>query len=111
MTERIKLVRGDTSPQIRLALTNQVTGLPISLVGATVTLHFRAEGAETALFSRAALISEAFASTGVCFLSWSEGDLDREAGNYEGEIEITRPDGYRETIFDILKFRIREDFA
>ena len=111
MTERIKLVRGDTAPQIRLTLTDEVSGTPINLTGTTVTLHFRAVGAETVLFSRPAFINQDIAATGVCVISWSTGDLNVEAGDYEGEVEIVRATGARETIYDILKFRVREQFA
>jgi hypothetical protein len=111
MTDRIKLVRGDTKPQLRLTLTNETTGQPINLTGATVTLHFRAAGSDTVLFSRPALINPQYASSGIAYLDWEEGDLDQEGGNYEGEIEVVLTDGSRETIYDILKFKLREDFA
>lgn len=111
MTERIKLVRGDTAPQIRLTLTDEVSGAPINLLGATVTLHFRAVDTETVLFSRNAFINQDIAATGVCVISWEADDLDVEPGDYEGEIEIVRINGSRETIYNILKFRVREQFA
>ena len=111
MTERIKLVRGDTAPQIRLTLTDEVSGLPINLLSTTVTLHFRAVGSETVLFSRPAIVNPDLAPTGVCVISWETGDLNQEPGDYEGEIEIVRPGGSRETLYDILKFRLREQFA
>lgn len=111
MTERIKLVRGDTKPQIRLTLTNEDTNQPINLSGATVTLHFRAAESDTVLFSRPAVIIPQHAQNGVVFIDWEDGDLDQEAGSYDGEIEVVTGDGSRETIYDLLKFRIREDFA
>ena len=111
MTERIKLVRGDTAPQIRLTLTDEVSGTPINLLGSTVTLHFRAVGSETVLFSRQAIINAEIASTGVCVISWQTNDLNQVPGDYEGEIEIVRSTGSRETLYDILKFRLREQFA
>jgi hypothetical protein len=111
MVERIKLVQGDTGPQIKLTLTNQVTNQPINLTGATVTLHFRAFASDTALFSRPAFINPDLAATGVCFIEWEEGDLDVEPGDYEGEIEVVRPFGVRETIYDLLKFRVRGEIA
>jgi hypothetical protein len=111
MTERIKLVRGDTSPQIRLTLKDQVSQDPIDLTGATVTLHFRAAESDVVLFSRPAFINPDTAATGVCYIQWAEDDLDLEAGNYEGEIEVVTATGLRETIFSLLKFKLREDFA
>lgn len=111
MTERIKLVQNDTGPQIRITLTDQVTGEPIGLAGATVTVHFRASESDTVLFSRLAYIPPNLASTGVCFLVWNEGDLDREPGDYEAEVEVVRSTGERETIYEMLKFRLRGEIA
>lgn len=111
MTSRIKLVRGDTGPQIRLALTDTITGNPIDLTGATVTLHFRAADSETVLFSRNAFINPDTDTTGVCYIEWAADDLDQEPGDYDGEVEVVNATGVRETIYTILKFRIREQFA
>jgi hypothetical protein len=111
MSDRIKLVRGDTGPQIRLNLTDTETGDPTDLTGATVTLHFREPGADTVLFSRPAFINPDEAATGVCYVVWEEGDLDVEEGNYEGEVEVINATGVRETVYVILKFKVRKDFA
>jgi hypothetical protein len=54
MAEKIKLVQGDTGPQLRLTLTDEDTGTATDLTGATVTLHFRAAGSTTVIFSRTA---------------------------------------------------------
>ena len=51
------------------------------------------------------------ATNGEAVLQWAVGDLDQEAGAYEGEIEVVRSTGLRETLYDKLKFKIREDFA
>jgi hypothetical protein len=111
MTTRIKLVQGDTGPQIRLTLTNQVTNLPINLTGATVTLNFRGVDSDEAIFSRPAYINPDTASTGVCYIEWAVGDLDVEPGDYEGEIEVVSSTGVRETIYDLLHFRVRGEIA
>ena len=106
-----KYVQGDTGPQIRLTFTDEDTGLATDLTGATVTLHFRAKGSTTVLFSRALLVNPDTATTGVAILAWDEGDLDQPAGNYEGEVEVVRASGVRETLFNVLAFQIRADFA
>lgn len=111
MAEKIKLVQGDTAPQIKLTLTNEVTGAAINLTGATVTLHFRAVGSTTVTFSKQALVNPETASTGVCVVVWNAGDLNVDSGDYEGEVEVVLADGARETIFELLKFKVREDFA
>jgi hypothetical protein len=112
MSDKIKLVQGDTGPQIRLTLLDDTSGNPIDLSGSTVTLHFRAIGGETALFSRQAYVSSQDAAAGKAVISWEEGDLDVEAGEYEGEIEVFWPStGIRQTIYDLLKFKVRSDVA
>lgn len=109
MAETFKYVQGDTGPQLKLTLTEEDTGAAVDLTGATVTLHFRAAGEETVLFSRPFFINPD--APGEAVLQWEDGDLDVEAGAYEGEVEVVRASGVRETLYDKLKFRIREDFA
>jgi hypothetical protein len=36
--------------------------------------------------------------------------LSGPAGEYEGEVEITFADGQIQTVYDVLKFKVREDF-
>jgi hypothetical protein len=36
--------------------------------------------------------------------------LEGTPGDYEGEVEITFADGQRQTVYDTLKFKVREDF-
>lgn len=106
----IKLVRNDTAPQLRFTITDSLTGDPIDLTGATVTLHFRAADSTTLLFSRAATVL-APATNGIAVLAWAPGDLNRVAGEYVGEVETVLSTGQRETIFDVLQFELREDFV
>lgn len=106
----IKLVRKDTAPQLKLTLTDTITGAAINLTGATVTLHFRAAESTSLLFSRQANILSP-ATNGVAVVAWQSTDLDRAAGDYEGEVEVVMADGTRETMFDVLQFTLREDFA
>ena len=111
MSTSYNYVQGDTGPQIRLTFTDEDTNTASNLTGATVTLHFRAAGADTVLFSRAVYINPSTASNGIGVIQWQTNDLNQDPGTYEGEIEIVRSTGLRETIYDVLKFRIREDFA
>ena len=111
MSTSFNYVQGDTGPQIKLTFTDEDTNTASDLTGAPVTLHFRAAGESTVLFSRQAYINPGTANTGVAVVQWQTNDLNQEPGTYEGEIEIVRSTGLRETIFEILKFRIREDFA
>jgi len=106
----IKLVRNDTGPQLRLTLTDSLTGSAVDLTGATVTLHLRAVDTTTVLVSRDATIT-APATNGIAVIAWQATDLDLAAGEYEGEVETLLASGLRETIFDLLQFTVREDFT
>ena len=111
MASSFKYVRGDTGPQIKITLTEEDTNNPVDLTAATITLHFRAAGEDAVLFSREFWYNVEEPMTGVAVLQWAEGDLDVEPGTYEGEIEVVKGSGLRETLYDKLKFRIRDDFA
>lgn len=112
MADKIRLVQGDTGPQVQLTLTDDSTSNPIDLSGATATLHFRALGSDTALFHRTLYIPNATAAAGKAVIVWAEGDLDVEPGEYEGEIEIYwTAQSLRQTVYDLLKFKVRGDVA
>jgi hypothetical protein len=111
LTPRIDLVRNDTGPQLRLSITNELDGSVTDLTGATVTLHFRNPETGVLLFSRAATITAPNAPLGIAVVQWEAGDLNLTGGAYEGEIEVVLGNGERQTIYDTLSFRLREDFA
>jgi hypothetical protein len=108
MADTYKYVQGDTGPQIQATITS-ADGTATDLTGGSVTLHFRAAGTTTVLFSRALALADA--TNGKAVLQWQTGDLNVDAGNYEGELETVLSSGLRETRYEILKFKIREDFA
>ncbi len=110
MADTFKYVQGDTGPQLQLTLTDEDTGTATDLTSATVQLHFRAAGSTTLLFTKTLTISSP-ATAGIAIVAWSTGDLNQDPGTYHGEIEVTRASGVRETLYDIIKFKIREDFA
>jgi hypothetical protein len=43
-------------------------------------------------------------------MQWNLTTLDVDAGTYEGEIELEDAAGKKLTIFDKLKFKVREGF-
>jgi len=111
MATSFNYVQGDTGPQIKVTLVDEDTNQATDLTGATATLHFRGAGESTVLFSRGLFIAADTADTGVAILQWQTNDLNQEAGTYEGELEVVRANGLRETLYETLRFRIREDFA
>ena len=48
---------------------------------------------------------------GIALVNWATGELDYDAGTYYGEIEVTKASGQIETIYDTIRFNLREDFA
>jgi hypothetical protein len=111
MATSFNYVQGDTGPQIKVTLVDEDTNLATDLTGATATLHFRGAGESTVLFSRDLFIQSDTATQGIAILQWQANDLNQEAGTYEGELEVVRASGLRETLYETLRFRIREDFA
>ena len=112
MAERIKIVQGDTGPQIRCSLTDASTGEAIDLTGAQAFMHVRQVGEETLAFSLPLYINPEFASTGQAIAIFRPGDWDREAGEYEAELEVVNPStGFRQTVFELIRFKLREDLG
>lgn len=108
MTEKIKLVQGDTRPQVKVTLTEETTGAVINLTGATVRLRFRQTGSTTVLDTLTGVITGA--TTGEVVFAWNPTTLNVDPGDYEGEIEITFSSGEIQTVYDLVKFKVRQDF-
>ena len=123
--ETINLVQGDTKPQLNFTLrdsttaivTNPVTILDkddsstwiiIDISGVAIELKFRAINSTTVLSTiNCSIVSGA---AGTCYMIWPAGVLDVAAGIYEGELQLTMSDGTVQTVYDKLKFKIREQF-
>lgn len=108
MAEKIKLVQGDTRPQLQLTLTNEVDDAPIDLTDAAVVMRFRQAGTTVVLDTLTGFVTQPL--LGKLVFLWNIGTLDVEPGDYEGEIEIAFPSLEVQTVFELLKFRVREDF-
>lgn len=108
MSEKIKLVQGDNLPYILLALTNS-DGTPLDVSGATVQVSFREAGTTTVL-AVLPCMNVTDGTDGQVQFNFPGTTLDVDPGMYEGEIEIDFG-GLRQTIYDILKFSVRAQFA
>ena len=111
MTSRIKLVQGDTGPNIDVTLVYEDTGLPIDVSdpGDIVQMYFRKVGS-TSLKSTLVASKPNGGADGFVRFPWGSTDLD-EPGSFESEIEITFNTGVIYTIYDRLKFRVREQIG
>lgn len=107
----IKLVQGDNRPFINLTLTNSVTGTPIDLSDPTTTVvvYFRKAGSTTILqtFTCGKIDNGV---NGVVNFNFPNNALNVDPGAYEGEIEVSF-NGQKQTIYQPLKFVVRQQFA
>jgi hypothetical protein len=110
MTDKIKLVQGDTRPALICTLKDENTGEAIDLTDCTVVLKFRALGSETLQATVPGSVVNGPAGSVVFYPASAPEMLQGEPGDYEGEVEITFADGQKQTVFDPLKFKVREDF-
>jgi hypothetical protein len=110
MSEKIKLVQGDTRPALTCTITDDITGAAVDISAATVVLKFRAVGATTLTATVPGTVSNGPAGEVVFFPASAPEMLQGAAGDYEGEIEITYSDDQIQTVYDLLRFKVREDF-
>jgi hypothetical protein len=110
---KVRLVAGDTGPQLKLTITEDPSGLAIDLTAATGRFILRATGTTNVLLTKTLTINSGpggDAPNGVCYVVWSAGDLNLTAGDYEAEVEITMPSGMVQTVFEPIEIRLRADF-
>lgn len=120
-SETLNLVTGDTLPELTFTLrdsntaasgqtldpNNSNTWAPIDVSGATVKLRLRALGSSTV---KSTLVCTVTSGTGgVVATDFPAGTLDT-SGTFEGEIEITFATGGIQTVYDLIKLKVRSDF-
>lgn len=110
MAEKIKLIQGDTKPALVCTITDDTSGVPIGLTNATVVLKFRAVGSTTLTATVPGTVTDGPNGQVVFSPASAPAMLAGDAGDYEGEIQITFADGTVQTVYDLLKFKVREDF-
>lgn len=129
MATRLQLVQGDRAPSVFISLTNR-QGAPINLAGASALLHFRALGSATVKESIPCAVIPGLevddgaggiqivttppydtpGAGGRLQLDWTPTALDTP-GEFEGEVEVTFPNGRNQTSYKVLTFTVREQFA
>ena len=109
-TDVIRLTAGDEKPLIVVTLTDDLTGQPIDLSLSTtvVSVKFRKAGTTT-LLSTISCTKLSGGTTGQVQFGFSGGVLDVDPGMYEGEIVINF-NGEVQTVYDTLRFTVRENF-
>jgi len=120
-SQTLQLVTGDTLPELTFTLkdsntaasgltldqNNSATWAPINVTGATVKLRLRALGSTTVKSTLTCSITNG--SAGKVATDFPAGTLDT-AGTFEGELELTFPNGGKQTVHDLIKFKVRSDF-
>lgn len=120
-SQTLNYVVGDTLPELTftfkdsntaasgqvLDIENSDTWAPIDITGATVKLRIREIGSTT--ISATITPSITSGTGGTCATDFPTTAFP-SAGVYEGEIEITFSSGGKQTVNDLLKFKVREDF-
>ena len=118
----LNLVVGDTLPELTFTLKDSNTAAsgktldeedsstwaPISIASGTVRLRTRAVGATTVL-STISCTQVGDGTAGQCTFVWPSGTWTA-SGTYEGEIEFTNSSGAIQTVNDLIKFIVRDDF-
>ena len=110
MSDKIKLVQHDTRPALVCAITDDTTGAVVVLTGATVVLKFRPAGSTTLQATVPGSVTNGAIGQVTFYPAAAPEMLAGTPGLYEGEIQITFPDGQIQTVYDILKFQMRADF-
>lgn len=111
MADTIRLVSGDALPTVTLTITDDITGDPFDLsdVGTSVSINFRPAGSTTLTGTIDCNILDG--ANGIISFDFSGGILvDLTAGLYEGEVVIDFA-GNTQTLYEPLKFRVRDEFA
>ena len=120
-SETIKLVKGDTLPELTITLKDSNTAAsgqtldpedpdtfaPVDITGGTVRVRIRQIGETTILKTITATITDA--SSGKVTMLFPS-DTFSEADVYEAEVEFTKSDGNIQTVNDLIKLSVRDDF-
>lgn len=120
-SDTLNLVTGDTLPELTFSLkdsntaaagrnldeNDSTTWAPINVTGATVKLRLRELGSTVVKSTLACTVTDGAA--GKVATDFPEGTLDT-AGTFEGELELTFPNGGKQTVNDLIKFKVRSDF-
>lgn len=109
MADPIKLVRGDNRPYIKLKLTlSDGSVVDLSAPTTVVTVRVRPVASEITAFTLTPQKVDGGVNGEVAF-NFPGTVLDVEPGYYEAEVEISFG-SEKQTVYDRLKFLVREQF-
>jgi len=112
MATTLYFVQNDTRPQIKLTLSDEISGLKMDLSSPTLQVNMHVKPATGTGVSFTTQADKTNPSQGEATITWVAGDLNRPAGTYNAEIEIyDSSTGYRETVYDFITLVIRQDIG
>ena len=120
-SETLYLVQGDTLPQLKVTIRDQNTAAPgktldpedqstwakVDLTGATVRMKVREVGGTTIKDTLIGNLTDAV--NGEVVFLFDSDTLDT-SGTFEAEIEYTATNGSIQTVYDLIKLQVREQF-
>jgi hypothetical protein len=74
-------------------------------------VYFRKAGAGNPILATLVCTKPTGGADGVVQFNFPGTTLSVEPGSYEGEVEVTFADATKQTVYDILKFTVRAQFA
>jgi len=122
--DTIRLVSGDTLPEIDITLRDSNTAAPGKTLDPTdpttwlimdlssassVKMNFRKIG-DIAIHETILCTITAPSTNGNVIMRWAASTLSGISGDYEGEIEVNYTSGKTVTVPDLLKFDVRAGF-
>jgi len=110
MSNIIKVVQNDTGPTIVCTITDQITGNPVGLTGASVVLKIRPVGSTTLQATAPGVVTNGAAGQIAFFPASTPAMFAGTPGSYEGEIVITYANGTVQTVYQTLKFQLKAEF-
>lgn len=120
-SQTLNLVAGDTLPELTFSLkdssaaasgktldeNDSSTWAPINITGGSVKLRIRELGSTEVKSTLTCTITDG--ENGKVATNFPTGTLDK-AGTFEGELEMTFASGGIQTVYDLIKLKVRGDF-
>ena len=106
----ISLVSGDTAAKLQVTLVRDDTGLSFNGGGANITLKIRAKNSTSVLTTISYDSGLSNPSGGEIIFSLASFLSVAAEGFYEGEIEVFFADDTNQTVYDLVYFKVRNQF-
>ncbi len=103
----VNLVQGDSGLNLRVNLS-RADGSSLNLSGASANLYVKKRKSKNLEFTIAGSVNS---EDDYVIFSFNNNELDITPGEYFGEVEVSLSEGVVQTVYDLIKFNIRQEFA